>query len=89
MISLVCTPRQVSLLVEASLLLGQGVICIPFMAIVIWSIPDVTVERVEEAKNTEGSLEHGNPVASEATSIKGDEKPSSDAETAVPVLKSD
>lgn len=59
------------------------------MALVIWSIPDVTVERVEEANNTEESLEFGNPVASEATSIKGDEKRSSEAETDVPVLKSD
>ncbi|KAH8089044.1 hypothetical protein HD553DRAFT_347840 [Filobasidium floriforme] len=58
---------EVSLLVEASLLLGQSVLCVPLLAVVLWSIPDVTVERLEKEKTTEGSLEFGNHLPSEDT----------------------
>jgi hypothetical protein len=78
--------QQVSLLVEASLLLGQSVLCVPLLAIVLWSTPDVTVERVEKEKTTEGSLEFGNHLPSEETSVKAEEEVAQDEKAEVPAV---
>lgn len=67
-----------SLLVEASLLLGQSVICVPLLAVVLWSIPDVTVERIEKAKPVQGSLEFGNHLPSEETSVNAEREVAQD-----------
>lgn len=72
-------------MIEASLLLGQSVLCVPLLAVVLWSIPDVTVERIEKAKPTQGSLEFGNHLPSEETSVSAEREVAHDekAETEV------
>jgi hypothetical protein len=78
--------QQVSLLVEASLLLGQSVLCVPLLGVVLWSIPAVTVERVEKEKSTEGSLEFGNHAPDEDISVKGMEEAIQDEKAEVPIV---
>jgi hypothetical protein len=56
------------------------------LAIVLWSIPDVTVERVEKEKTTEGSLEFGNHLPSEETSVKAEEEAAQDEKAEIPVV---
>lgn len=57
----------------------------PLLAIVLWSIPDVTVERLEKEKTTEGSLEVGNHLPSEETSLKAEEGAAQDEKAEIQV----
>lgn len=58
----------------------------PLLAVVLWSIPDVTVERLEKEKTTEGSLEFGNHLPSEETSVKAKEEVAQDEKAEVPIV---
>ena len=75
------------MLIEAAVLLGQSVFCIPLLAVVIWAIPDITIERVDEHDGVDGSLETGNSSDKEPTSMKKDETIMDNENAVVPIVK--